>query len=156
VDDEGIKVGAKASLSRALKEKFYVEGHERPGGLFVTNERGLTYGRYPANLEAVTRKLEFAQRGLAEKDDLVRELRARIFSLEAHLGGMTQSLDFYKAGRERFLSVFKRDKLGTNTAVDRRIIDKGNDVVHGGDIVTDAFIYLPNPKVYGNLGAKIL
>ncbi|PUU74678.1 hypothetical protein B9Z19DRAFT_901143, partial [Tuber borchii] len=47
----------------------------------------------------------------------------------------------YKLVRNRFISTFKRDKLGLVTKEDRRIIAKGNSQAHGGDAVADARLY---------------
>ena len=135
-----MKVEAKASLSRALqKDDFYVEGHK--GDFFVANESGLPYARYPGQNKAVTRELEIARRGLVERDLLLEKQHDLIGYFEARVETLSQSLEFYKLGRQRFISVFKRDKLKSDTPADRRIIDAGNDVVHGGDAVTDTFIY---------------
>ena len=51
------------------------------------------------------------------------------------------SLDAYKLPRNRFISTFKRDKLGTATEADRKIIAGGKAWAHGGDAAVDALLY---------------
>ncbi|CUS07938.1 unnamed protein product [Tuber aestivum] len=47
----------------------------------------------------------------------------------------------YKHQRNRFISIFKRDKLGIATETDLRIIGARDDLVEGGDAVVDAILY---------------
>jgi hypothetical protein len=57
------------------------------------------------------------------------------------VSGLTCSLNAYKLLRNRFISTFKRDKLGNATDRDRKIIEVGNSWAHGGDAVVDAQLY---------------
>ena len=57
------------------------------------------------------------------------------------MNSLTSSLSAYKLLRNRFISTFKRDKLGDETEVDRGTIAKGNGWAHGGDAVVDAQLY---------------
>ncbi|PUU79213.1 hypothetical protein B9Z19DRAFT_980412, partial [Tuber borchii] len=43
--------------------------------------------------------------------------------------------------RHRFLSTFRRDKLGIKNPQDQDYIDGGNVSAHGGDAVTDSQLY---------------
>jgi len=47
----------------------------------------------------------------------------------------------YSQVRNRFISVFKRDKLKAANKLDYKIIDKGNMPPHGADALTDAELY---------------
>lgn len=57
------------------------------------------------------------------------------------MSSLTLSLDAYKLLRNRFISTFKRDKLGNMNDADKRIIGVGNAWAHGGDVVVDAQLY---------------
>ena len=43
--------------------------------------------------------------------------------------------------RSRFISTFKRDKVGCTTESDLSIIGEGNTLAHGGDAVADTLLY---------------
>jgi len=65
----------------------------------------------------------------------------KIASLENHASDLALSLESYKLLRNRFISTFKRDKLGNATWDDLKIIAEGNGWAHGGDAVADAQLY---------------
>ena len=69
------------------------------------------------------------------------ENQLRLDSLEESVGRMTASMGTYRFLRNRFLSTFKRDKLGTATKFDLSIIAGGKSVPDGGDAATDAMLY---------------
>ena len=50
----------------------------------------------------------------------------RVDLLEDRVSSLTSSLEAYKLLRQRFISVYKRDKLGNATDADRRAIGDGN------------------------------
>ncbi|PUU77493.1 hypothetical protein B9Z19DRAFT_1193987 [Tuber borchii] len=47
----------------------------------------------------------------------------------------------YMQLRNRYISTFKRDKLGLSNGTDKKIIKKGNDIAHGPNVITDAALY---------------
>lgn len=47
----------------------------------------------------------------------------------------------YKAIRDRFISVYVRDKLKKPADKDKQFIIRGNEVAHGGDAIFDAQLY---------------
>ena len=57
------------------------------------------------------------------------------------MSDLTSSLGGYNLLRNRFISTFKRDKLGDITQDNRRIIAMGNRWANGGDVVSDAKLY---------------
>jgi len=139
---EDMKAEGKRSLHQALEmNDLCVKDDESE--LFVANPPGLAYGRLPAHLEEVERKMEAKEKSL---DTITKELKSRQdenIVLQTSVHKLTQSLALYRLSRQRFISTFKRDKLGTSsiTRADREIIDNGNNLVHGGDANTDAFLY---------------
>ncbi|PUU79212.1 hypothetical protein B9Z19DRAFT_911862, partial [Tuber borchii] len=61
--------------------------------------------------------------------------------LEEEVGDLASSSVGYKQLRHRFLSTFKRDKLGIITDRDQDYIGGGNVSAHGGDAVVDSQLY---------------
>ena len=68
------------------------------------------------------------------------ELDLRLDSLEESVAKMKASTGTYRELRSRFLSTFKRDKLGTATKADLSIAGEGT-VPEGGDAAIDAMLY---------------
>jgi hypothetical protein len=62
------------------------------------------------------------------------------------MGSITSSLSAYKLQRNNFISTYRRDKLGSVTAKDRKIIRVCNASVHGGDVIIDAMLYSSTGK----------
>ncbi|RPB02832.1 hypothetical protein L873DRAFT_1732661 [Choiromyces venosus 120613-1] len=125
-----MKQDAKDALEQALEEDdLYVE--EVKGEHFVGNRHGLTLAGLPKRiLELEQQATEFTSH------------RAKVASLEDHVGSLTTSIEAYKLLRNRFISTFKRDKgLVNATEADRKIIAEGNGWAHGGDVVVDALLY---------------
>jgi len=50
----------------------------------------------------------------------------------------------YMLVRNRFISAFKRKKLGIKDDLDIEIISEGNKAAHAPDVITDATLYTPN------------
>ncbi|PUU76823.1 hypothetical protein B9Z19DRAFT_1109226 [Tuber borchii] len=141
--EENMKAEAKASLSHVLlpeqREEFYVEGHESK--LFVANQLGLTYGRSLNHLEDTERKLKEARVLIAQYEVEINRLCGEVSLLEDRSRELNLSLESYKVARNRFILVYKRDKLGVRSEADRLAIRAGNATVHGGDAITDASLY---------------
>jgi len=75
-----------------------------------------------------------------QKEEIIL-LKIKVVSLEDRVSSLTISLAAYKLLRNRFISTFKRDKLGNATEADKKIIAEGNGWAHGGDAVVDAQLY---------------
>jgi len=92
--------------------------------------------------------VESAYKGIAVSREQ-RESRAkklaenqlRLDSIQESVSRMTASMGAYRALRNRFLSTFKRDKLGTATKFDLSIIAGGKPIRGGGDAATDVMLY---------------
>ncbi|RPA88926.1 hypothetical protein L873DRAFT_1784662 [Choiromyces venosus 120613-1] len=66
---------------------------------------------------------------------------------EERLRYLLRSDDCYKLVRNRYLSTFKRDDLGTHTKTDQEIIENGNLTAHWGDAIDDSSLYTqPNGR----------
>ncbi|KAF8246111.1 hypothetical protein K440DRAFT_500655, partial [Wilcoxina mikolae CBS 423.85] len=127
--EEEMKRDAKDALEQALQEEeFHAE--DMRGNPFVGNRRGL-------DLAGLPERVRVLEQQVAE----IPSLKIKIGSLEDRVSSLTISLDAYKLLRNRFISTFKRDKLGKATDGDRKIIGVGNSWAHGGDAVVDAQLY---------------
>jgi len=84
---------------------------------------------------ALTERLKLVDEKLAEN-------QLRLTSLDKCVRSMTASWYPYHRLRHQFLSTFKKDKLGTATEDDLRIIAGGTFTLEGGgDAATDALLY---------------
>lgn len=99
------------------------------GALVVTNPRGLSYAQYPKTI-----------RDLEEMAEILKTPSNPDAMQVTEESGSPDLLQGYKAIRNRFISVYARDKLG-NPAGGDRFIKRRNDIAHGGDAVFDAKLY---------------
>ena len=92
-------------------------------------------------VESAYKTLAVSRRECELQAKELAENQLRLDSLEESVGRMTASMGTYRFLRNRFLSTFKRDKLGTATKFDLSIIAGGKSVPDGGDAATDAMLY---------------
>ena len=137
-DEEAMHELATSSLV-PVKQEWDPEGET--SDRFLHRCRGLCSDDLPARLEA----MEKASTALAERlefnDEKLAELQLHLRSLDERVSSMAASWYSYHSARERFLSTFKKDKLGRATEDDLRIIAEGNFIPEGGDAATDALLY---------------
>ncbi|KAF8424059.1 hypothetical protein EV426DRAFT_717055 [Tirmania nivea] len=134
-DEKAMKDDAKISLRNALDtDDLYVETVGRD--LCIGNLQGLEYARYRSERNHFEERL-----AALEEREILKDVK--IASLEDRVTNLTVSLDSYHVLRNRFLSTFKRDKLGNATEADFRLISEGegNNWAHGGDAIADALLY---------------
>jgi len=135
-----MKRDARRALEQALEEET-LSVEELGGELFVGNRRGLDFADRLSVLERQVGRIPSLEAKIASHETEIDTNKQRISSLEDRVGGLTSSLSAYKLLRNRFISTYKRDKLATDTAADRKIIASGNGWAHGGDAVVDAQLY---------------
>jgi len=104
-----MRADAKQALNQTLQD--HVE--DVNGSLWVGNRRGLdlTGLLHRSVLEGQITEVPL--------------LKLRITSLEDHVSNLTSSLASYRLLRNRFISTFKRDKLGNATDINRKNIETG-------------------------------
>jgi hypothetical protein len=130
-NDEGMKEDAQGALKQALnEEELHIK--EVSSKLVI----GKHYGLNLVGLSTHMKELETKE---ALKD-------LKIGSLEDHMGSITSSLSAYKLQRNRFISTYRRDKLGSVTTKDTKIIRVCNASVHGGDVIINAMLYSSTGK----------
>jgi len=100
------------------------------GEPFAGNHRGLSRA-------GLLERVRVLEQQVAE----IPSLEIKVGSLEDCVSSLTCSLDVYNPLRNRFISAFKRDKLGNATDRDREIIGAGNRWARKGDAVADAQLY---------------
>ncbi|PUU73404.1 peptidase family M49-domain-containing protein [Tuber borchii] len=145
---ESLKHDAKQSLANALKvEELHVK--KVNDSVFVGNQRGLDIAGLAQRLDKKVAELEEqikTQKGELESAKGKFDLAKAEFDLadsrhEERLRYLLRSDDSYQTVRDGFLSVYKRDYLGTDTKRDREIIAQRNTTVHWGDAHRDAVRY---------------
>jgi len=161
-DDREMKEEAEDALEHVLREEaLYVE--DVRGELFIGNHRGLDLARVSAEVRAVKDEIASQNEELSRQnknyedmlsrqnkkhedvlsqyedklsryDKLVTQLRTQAYYFEV-------SSSKYMELRNRYISTFKRDKLGLSNCTDNKIIKKGNESAHGPNAILDAALY---------------
>jgi len=150
------KKEAKDALAIALQdEDLRVE--DVRGKTFVGNHSGLPLARRAARVPDVEDKLALVKTEHKTQEVKLKIHQAALKTQRADL--TTQRADLtelfnanhrlaptalqneYSQVRNRFISVFKRDKLNAANKSDYKIIDKGNMPAHGADALADAELY---------------
>jgi len=108
---------------------------------FVHRRRPLCSTDIPALVEAMEKASTALTETLESGDKQLAELQLRVRSLEKGVASLTAFPSAYHHTRNRFLSTFKKDKLGRATGDDLKIIAQGNVKAEGGDAATDALLY---------------
>ena len=108
---------------------------------FVHRRRGLCSPDIPAFVEAAKKASTVLAERLESLDERLAENQLHLKALDKCVSSLTASSYPYHRLRHRFLSTFKKDKLGRATEGDLRIIAEGNSIPEGGDAATDALLY---------------
>jgi len=157
-DEKDMIEDAKLELGRALRdEDLYFQ--DMRGEPFVGNHGGLNLAQLALDVRAVndeltSQKAKFEDKftgletkctGLETKctglETKCTGLETKCDALSNRLLAVTSLQNEYSQVRNRFISVFKRDKLSTVNRYDYKIIDDGNIVAHEGDAFADAALY---------------
>jgi hypothetical protein len=96
--------------------------------------------RDKACLDAIERQIPSLQKIPPLRHEVAPQ-HITILSLQDRVSSLIISLDAYKPLRNRFISVYKRDKLNNATDADKRIIGVGNAWARGDEAVVDAMLY---------------
>ncbi|KAG0636528.1 hypothetical protein HOY80DRAFT_891228 [Tuber brumale] len=153
---ESLKHDAKKSLANALEaEELHV--NKVNDNLFVGNQRGPDLASLSQRLD---KELAIRDLKIAELDEKMKNQKSEFDLAESRnkerLRYLLRSDDSYQAIRDGYLSVHKRDYLGTDTKRDRKIIAERNTTVHWGDARSDAALYTKpggrmDPEVFEKL-----
>ena len=108
---------------------------------FVHRRRPLSSAEISALVEATKRASIVTAEMLESNQKQLAELELRLRSVQKGVRSLTAFPSAYHHTRNRFLSTFKKDKLGRATVDDWRIIAQGNVKAEGGDAATDALLY---------------
>jgi len=143
------KKEAKDALAIALQdEDLRVE--DVRGETFVGNHSCLPLARRSARVPDVEDELALVKTELKIQEVKLKTHRAELKTQRADLTELfnanrrlapTALQNEYSQVRNRFISVFKRDKLNAANKSDYKIIDKGNMPAHGADALADAELY---------------
>ncbi|PUU76824.1 hypothetical protein B9Z19DRAFT_1087521 [Tuber borchii] len=107
----------------------------------VRRRRGLCSEDIPALMEAIEKERTALAEAIESTNKGFAKLRLELRSVDKFVSSLTASLHPYHQTRNRFLSTFKKDKLGTATGDDWKIIAQGSFKPEAGDAATDALLY---------------
>ncbi|RPA91705.1 hypothetical protein L873DRAFT_1712766 [Choiromyces venosus 120613-1] len=128
----------KRDAHDAFKQTLEVEGlevREVMGELYVGNPQGLGLAGLPDRIRILEAKI-------AGHEAKITGHEAKIAELTDYVSMLRHAGPDYKRVRNRYLTVFKRDKLKeTLKQSDRNIIEHGNVTAHSGDAAIDALLY---------------
>lgn len=137
--DDTMITDASQKLKDMVDRGLHVETIRN--GVFVGNHQGLEYASCRMRLDEITDRITALERDnkdlKSDNTDLKsdnKNLNSRITDLELSTQG------FYKL-RSRFLSTYKRDRLGTASSADYQTIGEGNVFAHAGNALRDAELY---------------
>ncbi|CUS11038.1 unnamed protein product [Tuber aestivum] len=132
VDDR--KIYSYHELKQILEEEE-LEVHEAIGELYVGNPRGLGRAGIPERLRIVEEDVHTVKEPNAENKAKIAERKDSVSILGI------EGPD-YKRVRDRFLSIFKSDKMEeTLNKSDQNFIAGGNVIAHWGDAAIEALVY---------------
>ena len=137
--DEGAVPEQATSSLVPVKQAWDPEGET--SDRFVHRRRPLCSTDIPALVEAMGKARTALAETLESGDKQLAELQLCLRSVEKDVRSLTAFPSPYHHTRNRFLSTFKKDKLGRATVDDLRIIAQGNVKAEGGDAATDALLY---------------
>jgi len=115
----------------------------------VNRRRGHRSIDIPTLLVAIEKRMTSLTEGIEAQQKKLVENQLLLNSIAQGVGSMTATVGSYHRERSRFLSTFKKDKLGSATARDLMIITEDKLIAEArGDAATDALLY------YGPIGRR--
>ena len=118
-------------------------------GQLVNRRRGRRSIDIPTLLAEIEKMMTSFTEGIEAQQKKLAEQELLLDSIGQGIGSMTSTVGSYHHERSRFLSTFKKEKLGSATARDLMIITEDRLIAEeGGDGATDALLY------YGPIGRR--
>ena len=137
-DDDGMVTEARVAL-RTASENDEIQPESIRGSIFVGNQEGPWFAEQYSKTEAIEQELlalKESFRAAEEKRDVERDNLMNL--VEMLQQGNTTLMEM----RNRFLSVFKRDKTTSQLdTLDRGWISSGNVIAHAGSSKFDSTLY---------------
>ncbi|PUU78631.1 hypothetical protein B9Z19DRAFT_1193183 [Tuber borchii] len=167
---KSMKHYAKGSLEKALNTEA-LEIKTVKKHLYIGNPKGLDLVGVFQRLEtliAEQKEITSLHGKISDQSEEISKQRQILdltdASQEDRLRTLLDSKESYLDLRDRFVSIFKRDKLHNATRRDHLIIAQGNAIAHGGDITSDKFLYFTRrrtdpaafKKLYGVLPDQLM
>lgn len=78
---------------------------------------------------------------LSDVESQLTDVRQILNNVDARIANLEESVRLYGIPRNKFLSIFKRDKLQNATPADIRLIANGDICTHEGNASRDAALY---------------
>jgi len=147
-DEETIPELATSSLV-PVKQARGGDPEGEISGQLVNRRRGHRSIDIPTLLVAIEKRMTSLTEGIEAQQKKLAENQLLLNSIAQGVGSMTATVGSYHRERSRFLSTFKKDKLGSATARDLMIITEDKLIAEArGDAATDALLY------YGPIGRR--
>lgn len=137
--DDVIEVSACEDLERA----FYTAiDQELPHGYLDSSSHPLSWGNMAGlrKLEDIA-ELKIRISRFESRADHVSSIETRIDKLETRVAVLTLESNNFLEIRNRRFCTFRRDILHDVLARDSNIIPSGNEIAHGGDVLSDVKLY---------------
>jgi len=139
-DEKDMIEDAKLKLERALRDDdLYFQ--DMRGESFVGNHGGLNLAELAVDVRAVKDELTTQKKKHLHQEKILKKHEEEISRQKKQLSHLAVSSKEYMQVRNRFISVFKHDKLQIKENSDDKIITDGNIAAHKGDAFADATLY---------------
>jgi hypothetical protein len=136
-DDEMISE-ARLVLQNASQQDP-IQSENFRGKVFVKNEEGLRYAEGRLQTETMQQQLSSVQQRLSS---IQQQMKTERVSLLNRIDNLEEGSTTLRAMRDRFLSIYKRDKLlRPLNDYDCDCISAGHVIAHGGNAKYDATLY---------------
>jgi len=140
-DDElDMTEGARQALGEILAKEDLIIAHDVEP-ITVGNQQGLNLARRPNKIEELENKVSSLTGQVSSLTSQEAFSASEIVFLKQQVQDLTISVEGYTLLRHRFISSFKRYKVGGMTPNDWKLIGEGNQAAYGGDAIADARLY---------------
>lgn len=144
------KIPGKQGTISDVKGAFYkVLEHdtllmkEIKGQMFVANEDAIKYAEAKMDMVDIQPRLDDKNDEIRKANDQRNAKDKQIKMLQDRLSHMSRQMDLHGILRNRFISAYKRDELDSKELSDKAAVEKGNEKVHSGNAVLDAYLFQP-------------
>lgn len=142
---QGTFSDAKGALFEALEQDILLV-KDIKGQVFVANQDAVKYAEAKMDMVDIQTRLDDNKDKLHEANNLANAKDNQIKMLQDRLIHMSRQLDLHEILRNRFISSYKRLELNSKEFSDKIAVEIGNEKVHSGDAVLDAYLFRPGSR----------
>lgn len=114
------------------------------GQVFVANEDAVKYAEAKMDMVDIQPRLDAKNDKLRKANNKANAKDEQIKMLQDRLSHMSRQMDLHEILRNRFISSYKRVELDSKEISDKTAVEIGNEKVHSGDAVLDAYLFQPH------------